>query len=1286
MDDYDEDGAAGEEEEAHGLEGMLVEITGLPGRLVPYQADEDDQEALDPMNVNGKHGRCLSWKADIAKYTVQLFNGYYFLIGEEHLEPWTPAVPEDGGFDIAWPSAMPGGPSESEALPYFAEMMSGIVNDKGWCLIQMIISDEDRLEALDQAKLLPNYGSPKAEFIPDVLGRDGSGKVTLLETGPSSMAISDDDYPYALEDYDRELTSLAKAVAPISQQAFGFTCSGRRKGQIWMPFQSAQEADMMQPEGLTDEDADAGVIDKHLHFIQERRLCLMYWISNDGGEFTLYPRPDRFPDAAPVRLPMTSSKLLVFRADWLTFGTQPSSTSAVSLSTWILDDEGSNRLKYDYFEGGDTQRKAEALGILLGPPMPTGHRMHVQTMHAKTSGGVTTIDDYQSLFAAGGDGFVKIPLLRFDTDIYCDQSDDRLPWKSYVIHSSMWPNEQVTAFDNEFFGIDADKVIHMAPAQRVILEEGYVTLRNTGLTRKTLNGRSIGVYLGDTGNDYNIFGMQEEAEGGAQRPWMDTIHGNKKCSPEMRNGMMSCINASRISHTFGMIGHTGVIDTACSASLVGVYVGVSGMRRPDRINKQVACEMGAEAVLCMGINCLTNPMVFAGLCGPSMLSKQGRCFTFDVGAEGYARGDGFTGMYIQASESEEDNMNQISCLMGSCVNQDGRSATLTAPNGVAQQQCIKSSMVEAGVVASQITVAECHGTGTALGDPIEVGALRGVMEPRATPLLTTSCKSNHGHLEACAGLGGLCKCIMLVSTSNGLPNIHLHSVNPHLDVDGFPSQFQTEHTDTRLNSNYAGVSSFGFSGTNARADVWSQCKKGPRAPTTQVNVEEADQVHVLCPVTLGMIEALTGEPITESFREKRRYKADALRDQWADYTISRLAYEGGFRYRKDAALEDEDEDLTSDVGVYIKGSWSGWLGMERMEARGGGRYTTTVALGEGRYELFNICLNENRDMTLYPAVDNASSRIWIEGPDMAGVDTHWLLDGRDEKVPAGTLYQIEFRWHPEVKSISWAPLAESNVSSSMVPRSYVHSYYIAGSFSGFNNILMRRGSDEQGVYYEVQFKMGPLCKEEFHFSRDRDDLQAIYPDEPHTVKTTVPVRGPDSGGQGKNFLWRGPVEDLVTVKLRIIDAHITVTASSEVKGTKVWQSLEGWDRHTYLVEGSWTNNTPVPMVMDPEKPGVFTAHGRVRDGYDQSIDAFVEVFRVLVDGDPLQTFYPEVDGAGSEEVIVLGPDGNGKERNFVVHSAAPYRRFMITFDLHAADKRKVVSWQWLDLDMGADLE
>mmetsp|Transcript_4191 Transcript_4191/g.13123 ORF Transcript_4191/g.13123 Transcript_4191/m.13123 type:complete len:170 (+) Transcript_4191:2-511(+) len=154
---------------------------------------------------------------------------------------------------------------------------------------------------------------------------------------------------------------------------------------------------------------------------------------------------------------------------------------------------------------------------------------------------------------------------------------------------------------------------------------------------------------------------------------------------------------------------------------------------------------------------------------------------------------------------------------------------MTAPHGPSQQEVIRNSMREAWLTPDMITVAECHGTGTALGDPIEVGALRSVLgEARSKPILKTSAKTNIGHLEAAAGVAGLVKCVLLLGYSTCLPNAHLGVLNPHLDVEDFPVYFATEGQDYGANSGLTGVSSFGFGGTNARADVWGHAQHGHR--------------------------------------------------------------------------------------------------------------------------------------------------------------------------------------------------------------------------------------------------------------------------------------------------------------------------------------------------------------------------------------------------------------------------------------------------------------------------
>merc|ERR1712125_120173 len=155
-----------------------------------------------------------------------------------------------------------------------------------------------------------------------------------------------------------------------------------------------------------------------------------------------------------------------------------------------------------------------------------------------------------------------------------------------------------------------------------------------------------------------------------------------------------------------------------------------------------------------------------------MLTHRGRCFTFNDSADGFARGEGCGAVQLKVCEDSIAAMGRFAMLIGSAINQDGRSASMTAPHGPSQQDVIRASMREAGLDASMVTIAECHGTGTALGDPIEIGSLRGTMAKGrgAEALLCTSAKSNIGHLEAGAGMAGVIKCVSMLRSSCGSPN------------------------------------------------------------------------------------------------------------------------------------------------------------------------------------------------------------------------------------------------------------------------------------------------------------------------------------------------------------------------------------------------------------------------------------------------------------------------------------------------------------------------------------
>ncbi|CAE7742253.1 Phthiocerol synthesis polyketide synthase type I PpsC [Symbiodinium microadriaticum] len=1169
---------------------------------------------------------------------------------------------------LEWPPEDQDETDRIQLLGQLAFDLTGAIGQDGWCCIHMNDDALVRDAAISEARALSNFASPRAELMPDYFGQDGSGKMATFQDSARNS-----DAAWALSELDAELTALCKVLAPLSTQALGFTCAGRRKGMVWMPFVDSEESNRLRPQPLTEEDADAGVLDNHLQFIQRRRLCFMRWIANDGGVLELLPRPDQSAYKA-MTLPIVQNRLLVFRSDLFSFSYKPTGKDSLALMTWILDtgSQAERQTAKGFFGVDDALQHSEALGIFVGPPMPTGYRMHIMAMHAHVPGGAQDLDGFECMLTSGVDGFIHIPATRFDTEIYCCPEGEKLPGQSYVRHAAMMSDQEITCFDNNFFGIREDEVRLMAPNQRLILEDGYACLRKAGFDRKSLVGRSTAAFLGDTGCDWDPFWQLKVLENplnpGRPVPW-----GNCEGNHLTYGGVSKAVSAGRLSHIFGLRGGSTNVDTACSASLVGVSTAVQAMRRAGGGQVKAVADKHNLDALCMGINMLTSPWAFIGLCGPSMLAAKGRCFTFDVSAEGYARGDGFGAVYIKPSDNDEDYLKQLCCLMGAYVNQDGRSATLTAPNGMAQQACIRESMREAMVAASQITIAECHGTGTALGDPIEVGALRGVMEPRDTPLLTTSAKSNIGHTEACAGMIGLIKCVSMVSRSTADPNCHLNSLNPHLDVEGFPSVFETESVETRLNSNYAGVSSFGFSGTNARADVWSQCKSGPRKASSQLDISKADQVHMRCPVTLGLIEARTGEPVTESFKKRRGYKADVLRDEWAPYDISSQVYTGGFRFRR-ATLQEEGLDLDLESSeLYIVGSWSGWTKMERMERKGSGRFVAPVILGEARYEMFRLCIDMDRSMEIYPIIKDASSKIWIEGPDAKSGGRYWLIDGREQEMPSGTLCEVDFHWHPEIKSISWKQVGAAIDDSLTEP--FLHSYSLIGSFT--SGQFQEMQSVHSGTW-EGSFRLGVSGEEDFQIARDGDSNQLIYPAKNGACRTTVPVRGPDSLGHGKFWRIHGMPNEDMKVILEVVEGHVKVTVASEIRGDKTWESEDSWSRHSYFAYASWSGWVPVQMVADPSEPGVFRAYGRMRGTFSPQYNAFVEQFYVVIDEDFNQSLYPELGNAQPFEFIVEGPGYNRSAACWLIRSSKPDSRFEVIVDLTADDRRRRVFWTWFE--------
>lgn len=609
----------------------------------------------------------------------------------------------------------------------------------------------------------------------------------------------------ALERVDRSLTALAAMMWPRTQafgQEKGFLTWGRTNPLVRSGIDSTDNKQQIERNsyGMND-DHD---LDEYVNFVDSKRLCMLYIVEAEGGELVFEPYPEAY-ELSMATIPLQSNKMIIFRCDGLglSYSYKPTGRN-LCLQTWVLDPPPALR------------EKEEELRHLNGPEEPEGRRNNVMSIVTRLPGQSINPLSYVNFLAGGGDGQLVVPVSRWDIDVYY-RAEHTIGY-SMTCHGSMIQDKDLSTFDNQFFGIPQNEAIIMAPYQRVLLEIGYEALARAGHKRADLNGWGCGVFCGDSGSDWEGFIPGVVSEENMGHMWA---------------GLSRAAACNRLSHVFGLRGPCGTAETACSSSLVALGLAGMTMRRTEDDQQASSVKTELKHAVVMGSNTLIGAGGYIMLSGPGMLTQRGRCFTFDNSADGFARGEGFGGLKLKVCENEVEAQDRLAMLIGSAVNQDGRSASMTAPHGPSQQQVIKDSMREGGLSAKNITIAECHGTGTALGDPIEVGALRGVMgSNRTRPFMKTSSKSNLGHLEAGAGMAGLLKCILMLNMAAAMPNIHLLTLNPHLDVAGFPVYFETEALDFGQNSGLTGVSSFGFGGTNARADVWGHAQGGPRACVT----------------------------------------------------------------------------------------------------------------------------------------------------------------------------------------------------------------------------------------------------------------------------------------------------------------------------------------------------------------------------------------------------------------------------------------------------------------------
>jgi acyl transferase domain-containing protein/acyl-CoA synthetase (AMP-forming)/AMP-acid ligase II/pimeloyl-ACP methyl ester carboxylesterase/acyl carrier protein len=369
------------------------------------------------------------------------------------------------------------------------------------------------------------------------------------------------------------------------------------------------------------------------------------------------------------------------------------------------------------------------------------------------------------------------------------------------VKSDRWQGEEwggfldkVDEFDPQFFGISPRETQRMDPQQRLLLEVSWEALEQAGIAPDKLAGSSTGVFMGMSSSDYSQlqfhYGIPVDAYAGT--------------------GNAHSIAANRISYFFDFKGPSLTVDTACSSSLVAVHLACQSLQNEE-----------CDRALVGGVNLMLSPELHHTFSQAGMMAADGRCKTFDASADGYVRGEGCGVIVLKKIEDAiADGDNILAVIKGSAIAQDGRSNGLTAPNGLSQQAVIRQALANAGVEPKEVSYIEAHGTGTSLGDPIEVNSLKNVlMENRSLneTCYVGSVKTNIGHLEAAAGIASLIKTVLCLVHREIPPHLHLKQLNPHIDLDNtaiaIPTQSQAWTREDGLR--IAGVSSFGFGGTNA---------------------------------------------------------------------------------------------------------------------------------------------------------------------------------------------------------------------------------------------------------------------------------------------------------------------------------------------------------------------------------------------------------------------------------------------------------------------------------------
>mmetsp|Transcript_179544 Transcript_179544/g.436847 ORF Transcript_179544/g.436847 Transcript_179544/m.436847 type:complete len:956 (-) Transcript_179544:571-3438(-) len=942
-------------------------IDGIrPGCLVEvYDLSEKELRPFGGADVNGQLGQVEHYAGgDLNRFYVTLVNGvaaYFEPKNVRLVSGITQSGDGENGFDILM------APKTSAAV--LGNEIATCILEKGYCMIKIcqdaraIEPTVERLRAMGTEGGLARLPEEVEEHY---LGNGCRGKVTWLDYDNKELAGD-----VILTGNDANLSYIAQVFQSYSGDILSDWVDERSASLVCLSLTDDEEPDFPYPE------ADDVVLGDFLQTHRRSLLRMVHFMGPGTASVVLDPK-DSEKAAKTAKPPTTTSltaapnTILLFRPDAYDL-TCDAPDETLMLLSHLLSPVPQMYLRS--LEGDTSWLNKTG----QGPPPPLGDQTYVINNVSRFP---AFMDEEWSMFSCykgACDCVVECPFVRWDVHTYWTSDDANFqPWQSTTRHQSLV--EGIEFFDNRHFEISNAEAGGMDPVQRLLLETGAQSLAMVGITKKMANRKSMHAGFA-VGND--------------KLDWAYIPKDTTVSSSMAGTGQAVSIIANRFNFVYNMKGPSFVCDTACSASLSSTHAVRLMMLQPQYDPLEFFITMGAQLVLAMS--------QFVGCSQSHMSSPKGRCFTFNNSADGYLRGEGISGYMIKYGKFMDDS---DAILRSTMSGQDGRSASLTAPNGPAQEELISRAIKMAHMTPPESSVWECHGTGTSLGDPIEIGAVRKVQirMPRTEPLMLSSNKTNIGHLEGGAAMGGQVKCIIQCKHARCCPTLHLRTLNPHLEHSQFDAIMETEAACYHYPQGHSQVSSFGFGGTNGHGIFWGQnFSNQPDVYTLWTRRVESRKAPEVRAVGGDPDDWEADFPDVRYLKEGTKYKIELSPDDPEEQAL------------KWELQDEEDADRDEDGDFYaITGNFNEWSDDRMAAGDVDGVHIAFVEVPEGGELQFRFLKNGDTEKVLGPATPECMQKTEaIVGPKK-DITNSWVVQAEEQQE-----FRVELFVRAGVRSVMW---------------------------------------------------------------------------------------------------------------------------------------------------------------------------------------------------------------------------------------------------------------------------